>query len=567
MKNLLKLMTGLLVLVPIHLPAAEVPEAGSETRPGPSMGPPMMEEDREITRQFDKNGDEWLNKEEREAARAFLKENPAPRRGPPGGRPGGFGGGMGREDEAKEPVAGVQVKPADVKAESGGLYDGKTLRTLFIDFENTDWEKELEEFHGTDVDVPATLTVDGRTYPGVGVHFRGMSSYMMVSAGSKRSLNLSLDLTEKKQRLDGYKTLNLLNAHEDGTFMSSVLYSEIARKHIPAPKANFVRVVINGENWGVYVNQQQFNKDFIQENYRTGKGARWKVRGSPMGQGGLDYAGEDPEEYKRRYTMKDGKDEDWQALVKLCKTLSETPADQLQAALEPILDLEGALWFIALDCALMNGDGYWIRASDYTIYRDKDGKFHVIPGDMNEAFRGVGGPGGGPPGGRPGGQGFPRGPQGPQGQPGSDGPGPQGGRPGMGFPNMPDMPDMPKVDGVKLDPLVGINDAGKPLRSKLLAVPALRASYLAKVRTIATEDLDWKNLGPVVARYRAVIEKELSADTRKLSTIAEFGTLTADQPAEAAGEDGDHRGFGRNGMPLRTFADQRRAYLLEKTAP
>ena len=39
--------------------------------------------------------------------------------------------------------------------------------------------KKLEDFHGTDVDVPAKLTVDGKTYPDVGVHFRGMSSYGM----------------------------------------------------------------------------------------------------------------------------------------------------------------------------------------------------------------------------------------------------------------------------------------------------------------------------------------------------------------------------------------------------
>ena len=87
------------------------------------------------------------------------------------------------------------------------------------------------------------------------------------------------------------------------------------------------------------------------------------------------------------------------------------------------------------------------------------------------------------------------------------------------------------------------------------------------MRTIATEDLDWKNLGPVVAAYRALIEKELSADTRKLSTITEFETLTADKPVAVAEENEGPRGFGRGGMPLRSFADQRRAYLLEKTPP
>src|SRR5207253_6629789 len=47
-------------------------------------------------------------------------------------------------------------------------------------------------------------------------------------------------------------------------------------EYMPAPKANYVRVVINGESWGIYVNAQQFNKDFIRDWFNTKKGARWK---------------------------------------------------------------------------------------------------------------------------------------------------------------------------------------------------------------------------------------------------------------------------------------------------
>jgi len=36
----------------------------------------------------------------------------------------------------------------------------------------------------------------------------------------------------------------------------SVLFLEVARDYIPAVKANFVRVVINGESWGVYAWRQ-----------------------------------------------------------------------------------------------------------------------------------------------------------------------------------------------------------------------------------------------------------------------------------------------------------------------
>ena len=264
-----------------------------------------------------------------------------------------------------------------------------------------------------------------------------------------------------------------------------------------------------------------------------------------MGAGGLDYVGDDVAEYQKRYDMKSkGDDDDWKALIALCKTLSQTPPDQLEAALAPMLDIDGALWFLAVDNALINCDGYWIRASDYSLYRDKDGKFHTIPSDMNEAFRRPQGPGMG------GGRG-PR-PPAPDGDAPSPGP-PDGGR-GIAPPK-----------GVELDPLIGLDDAKKPLRSRLLAVPGLRARYLAHVRTIAENDLDWKKLGPLVAQYRALLEKEIEADPRKLNSFAAFQKATAENPSESA--EPAATGRRRGPMSLREFADQRRAFLLGCTEP
>ena len=136
-----------------------------------------------------------------------------------------------------------------------------------------DWEAELVAFNNTDVDVPATVTVDGRVYRDVGVHFRGNSSFG-VGDGYKRSLNLSFDFVHEDQAIGGYRTLNFLNANDDPTLMRTVLSMHIARQYIPAPKANFVRVVINGENWGIYANAQQFNKEFVDGQLQAPRKAR-----------------------------------------------------------------------------------------------------------------------------------------------------------------------------------------------------------------------------------------------------------------------------------------------------
>ena len=468
----------------------------------------------EIVDRFDTNGDGMLNAEERVPAREFVATQPA-RRGPGGDLP-----------PAPEP--GERLSPDDVTIyDDEPLYDMSVLRTLFFEFESEDWEDELGVFRYSDVEIPATLTVDGKVYDDVGVSFRGASSYFTVWPGFKRSLNVSLDLVHEDQRLGGHRTLNLLNSHTDPTFLRSVLCFEVSRDYLPAPRANFVRVVINGESWGVYGNAEQFNSDFVRDSFHTRGGARWKVKGNPRGGRGLEYFGEEVAEYKRVFDIRTKDDPDsWTDLIELTRVLNETPPDRLEAALEPILDVEGVLKFLAVDIVLLNGDGYWTRASDYNIYQDPDGQFHLVAHDGNETFRVPGARGRG---GRRGARaGF--GPRGGRG--GRGGFGGRGGRGGRGGPRA----------TIDLDSLVGLDDPGKPLRSKLLAVPALQERYMGYVRDIATKWLDWERLGPIVERYRALIAADVEADTRKLESFEDF-----QRGAEA----------------FRSFAEQRRAFLLK----
>ncbi|MDQ8190127.1 CotH kinase family protein [Roseibacillus persicicus] len=480
-------------------PRGERGPGGGGRGPG---GP--QEEDVKLLAEHDRNEDGWLNAKERAEAREALKEK-RDGAGAQGRRGGRRGPGNGNFPPAS---AGPKISPEEVESyPDAPLYDAETLRTIFLTFPNEDWEEELQEFKATDVEVPATMVVDGKSYSGVGVSFRGASSYFRIPAGHKRSFNLSLDLVDKGQRLYGHKSLNLLNGNGDPSLMSTVLYSQLAREHIAAPKANFVKVVVNGEYWGVYVNVEQFDKVFTKDNYGASSGTRWKVPGSPRGDGGLAYDGEELAPYKTRYDMKsnDGTKE-WEALVELCKVLNETPLEKLEEKLAPLLAIDETLWFLAYDVVLGNSDGYWTRASDYYLFRDKDDVFHTIPHDMNEAFR--------------------------EGHRGNS--------------------------GAELDPLIGLDDARKPLRSRLLKVPALRERYLGFVREIAEKQLAWDEFGAKVNQYRKLIEEAVKEDTRKLATYEAFqkATITDD----TAGEHGPEGSLQR-------FVKERREYLLNYEAP
>ncbi|MBM3844715.1 MAG: spore coat protein CotH, partial [Verrucomicrobia bacterium] len=185
--------------------------------------------------------------------------------------------------------------------------------------------------------------------------------------------------------------------------------------------------------------------------------------------------------------------------------------------------------FLALENVLVNTDGYWSRASDYNLYRHPSGRFHIIPHDINESFMRPEGPGS-----RGGGRGQDRDAR------------PPGEAPPVAAPNGP----------AQLSPLVAEKDERKPLLSKLLAVPALRTRYLTHVKQIASQSLDWSQLGTAAERYHSLIAPHVSSDTRKLASTKQF-------ESSLIGPSGSEADPGRGApMSLKAFADQRRAFLL-----
>jgi hypothetical protein len=438
---------------------------------------------REILKNYDKNGDGWLNNNERKSAR---------------GLPITYTG-------IKPVQYGITLRPDGVMnfSDKEPLYNTNIIRTLFLEFENPDWEQELEFFFHTDVEVPAKLMVDGKTYENIGVRFRGNTSYSMSRTGYKRPLNITMDLVNKEQNLYGYHTLNLMNSIHDATFLRQILFHKIAREYMPALKANFVRLVINGENWGIYINLQQFNTDFIKDEFDTRKGERWKA---PFGRGGvgLSYLGDNISSYKNSYEIKSKDDPNsWINLINLCKVLNQTPIDQLEKALKPILDINDALKFLALDNISANGDGYWTRAADYLIYRDKKGLFHFFAYDTLETF-------GAEIGGRGGGRGG------------------MGGRGSMGS------------GKTMLNPL-----SGSGALYRLLSVPHLKQLYLGYVRDIAEKWLDWDKISPLVYEYQELISVDVQVDARNTNTVDAF-----------------FNDVETGSSSIKSFMTQRRQYLL-----
>lgn len=494
------------------------PRADGGRTGGMRRGPRPAEK---LVVRFDTNKDGKLTGQERKAALESRGEaySPQQRAGTPTG----------------DIKSDVKSSRASLPANSPAFYDAGTLRTLYLRFPDKDWYAQLNAFYRTDVEVPAELVVDGKLYADVGVRFRGTSSYFTVQS-AKKSFNIAIDYGDENQRLYGYKTLNLLNGHVDASFLREVIFNRIARDYIPAMKTNLVKLVINGESWGVYINLQQFNKDFLDEWFGTRDGIRWKV--GPGG-GALTAAGNGPEAYQRTYQLKTANVEDpWTDLIALCEMLDpKTPNEKIVKELPQIFNVDRALWQLAVSNVFMDDDSYIHKGGDFSIYQDVNRRFHLITHDNNETFRfgrerrrGGGGTTGPPAGSRP---------------TGTPGGGPPGGRPGGGGPGSWSWGEL--TSGM-VSPMTHVDNNMRPAISRLLNIPEWKARYIAHVNTVIHEWLDWDALEPVIIEYHNLIDEEVREDEKKLYRYQDFANSV----------DGE---LGERTPSFKDFVSKRREFL------
>lgn len=480
---------------PLRLDGAQqVPPAGQQAPPTAAGrgGAPVQgaEPDIPVLAKFDRNSDRRLDYTERTAAREYLAAHPELRRpvrvGARSTRVGTPGPKLGPKD--------VRTYPASVP-----LYDSAALRTIFLEFEHADWEQELAAFYHTDVQVHATVTVDGKVYRDVGVAFRGNNSFTAVPEGPQAAA-VAVDRL-RPQPVAARSPVAQLAELQPGSDVHEVGALSGCRPRLHSRGQGQLRPRRDQcESWGIYVNQQTFSREFLQENFKTTRGTRWKSPNNSTG-GGFSYLGDDIELFRRWYEMKGADDPAaWQALVRATRVLKNTPIDQLPATLPAVMDVDEVLRYLALDVALVNNDGYWRDGSDFNLYLNEKGRFLVTLHDANEGFR---------TGGRTGGAGQP-------------------------------------------EPLTALDDPNKALRQRLLAVPAWRQTYLKYVGDIAEKWLDWNRLGPLVAKYEKLIAEDVAKDTRKLDSTEAF----------AIGLHGPSDGTTPAATTIRGFADQRRAALL-----
>ena len=71
------------------------------------------------------------------------------------------------------------------------------------------------------------------------------------------------------QQYDNIDKIKLSNVIQDPSFVREVLSYDIGGKYMPSSRANYAKVYINDEYWGLYVNVESVDKDMLSGHYSS----------------------------------------------------------------------------------------------------------------------------------------------------------------------------------------------------------------------------------------------------------------------------------------------------------
>lgn len=270
-----------------------------------------------------------------------------------------------------------------VPAQVPDLYDENSLRTFELTFASKDWFAKLVNSYPADTNLSADLKVDGRIYKNVGVRARGKTSYNWGAIVGKLPLRITMDAATPGGNLYGHKSLILNNGFADPTFCREVIAYRIMATRVPAPRINFVKLVVNGVSRGVFTSVEAPNRDFLRRRFAQSNGNRYQGNFAfcniPIAKNQL------PSFFPLKSSVTPTAYVDLGAMMDVVQRSSAVRESQLPDS----IDVHGCLRQIAVDTITGQYDG--VFGHNYYLYNDPTHRrFVTIPWDLNYAFRKTG---------------------------------------------------------------------------------------------------------------------------------------------------------------------------------
>ncbi|MFK8037388.1 MAG: CotH kinase family protein [Crocinitomicaceae bacterium] len=400
------------------------------------------------------------------------------------------------------------------------FYDLTTIQSIDIVFAQSNWDQLLdaEKAGNEDYIMAASVSINGTIFDSVGVKYKGNSTYNANQ--DKNPFHIELD-TYKDQDYKGYKDIKLSNVAKDPSFLREVLSYQIIRQYMDAPKSNYANVTVNGTLIGLYSSSEAISKTFLSDRFDSKNNTF--VKCNPIAGAGpqstdlpdLVYFGTDSADYEDAYELKS--DIAWADLIAFCDTLNNNIS-----GIESVLDVDRAIWMLALDNVLVNLDSYiGAFTQNYYLYQSDFNQFIPIIWDLNES---------------------------------------------LGVFSMTGTSNLNNTTSkAQMSHLLHENDTGFPLISQLMSVPLYKRMYLAHIKTILLENFDNGSYVTTAQTLQTLITSSVQADNNKFFTNANFSSnLNSDINTGGGGPGGG--GPGSGSYPgITNLMNARNTYLLAQS--
>jgi hypothetical protein len=276
---------------------------------------------------------------------------------------------------------GQLVHPAN---NEGFLQD--EVASIFIVLPATQLDLLLGDSLYTDHEFLAQFTYQSTnfnlTLAQVGFRVRGNTSR---NAG-KKSFNIDFNEFVAGQKFIDVDNMNLLGNHNDPSQLRAWLSGKIVQQaQLPASRSSYVKLFINNEYKGLYLNNEAIDDEFLQSRFINDDGGNlYKcIWGAD-----LTYQGTNPLTYSSVYELKTNKTlNDYSGLIHFIEVLNTSTTSNFPCAIPDVFDVDLYLKTLVYEVLIGHWDGYAGNKNNYYLYqRPSDGKFVFIEYDMDNTF-------------------------------------------------------------------------------------------------------------------------------------------------------------------------------------
>ncbi len=221
----------------------------------------------------------------------------------------------------------------------------------------------------------------------VGFRLRGNTS----RASAKKSFKVKFNAYTSGIKYQGVKELNLNGSHNDPTMVREKLFYDAWNlSGLPQRRSGFAKVYINNAYYGLYINIEELDDEWLQRIYGTDDGNFYKCT-YPAD---LKYLGTNPTLYKnvlhsagvRAYDLKTNElTDNYADFAKLCQVIN-TAAD-FECQIQKVLNVQGFLKAYAAEVAAGHWDNHGYNKNNFFLYQNpKNGLFEFISYDPDNSF-------------------------------------------------------------------------------------------------------------------------------------------------------------------------------------